>query len=208
MIHTYCSAFSSPPLPVLQELERATHLRTISPQMMSGAYQGLLLQFISRMMQPRRILEIGAFTGYASICLAQGLPNDGHLHTIEVDDELGPIFREFVDKAGLTHKITLHHGDAAAIVPSLGDEPFDLVFLDAGKLDYLKHYELLMPRLRPGGFLLIDNVLWDGKVPNPQSTDATAIYLRNFNAHVHADARVENLILPLRDGLMIVRKKS
>ena len=208
MIHSYCSALSSPVLPVLQELERTTHLRTISPQMMSGPYQGLLLQFISHMMQPRRILEIGAFTGYASICLAQGLPEDGHLHTIEVDDERGPIFREFVSKAGLTHKITLHHGDAATIVPSLGDEPFDLVFLDAGKLDYLNHYELLLPRLRPGGFLLIDNVLWDGKVPNPQSTDATTVYLRNFNAHVHADTRVENLILPLRDGLMIVRKKS
>lgn len=208
MIQSYCAELSSPPLPTLRELERATHLRTISPQMMSGPYQGLLLQFISQMIQPRRILEIGAFTGYASICLAQGLPNDGHLHTIEIDDELAPIFREFIGKAGLSHKITLHHGDAATIVPSLGPEPFDLIFLDAGKLDYLRHYELLLPMLRTGGFLLADNVLWDGKVPNPNATDATALALRAFNAHVLNDTRVENLILPLRDGLMIVRKKS
>ncbi len=176
--------------------------------MLSGPYQGMLLQFISHMLRPRRILEIGAFTGYASICLAQGLTDDGHLHTIEVDDELTPIFHEFVTKAGLSEKITLHHGDAAHIVPALNTDAFDLIFLDAGKLDYLAHYEMVLPKLRPGGFLLADNVLWDGKVPDPASTDATAVALRAFNDHVHNDPRVENLILPLRDGLMMVRKKD
>jgi caffeoyl-CoA O-methyltransferase len=173
--------------------------------MISGPYQGMLLQFISRMIQPRRILEIGAFTGYASICLAQGLPPDGLLHTIEVDDELAWIFHTYVKEAGLEHQIQLHHGDAAHIVPQL-NEIFDLVFLDAGKLDYPTHFELALAKMRPGAFLLADNVLWHGKVVNNDPSDPTAQVLRAFNDHIQADPRVENLLLPLRDGLMIVRK--
>lgn len=204
-VFDYCFSHTSPVGPVLAELQRQTHLRTLSPQMLSGPYQGMLLQFISRMIRPRRILEIGTFTGYSAICLAQGLTDDGLLHTIECDDERAPMILEFIQRAGLSERIQLHLGNAAEIIPTL-NETFDLVFLDAGKLDYARHYELCLPLLRPGGFLLADNVLWDGKVLRPQG-DATALALHRFNEQIQNDSRVENLILPLRDGLMLVRKK-
>lgn len=202
----YCLRHTSPVDPVLDELQRQTHLRTLHPQMLSGPYQGMLLRFISQMIRPRRILEIGAFTGYSAICLAQGLTDDGLLHTIEIDDELEPLLRTYFEKSGLEARIRLHIGDAAQIVPAL-DETFDLVFLDAGKLDYQRHYELTLPKLRPGGFLLADNVLWDGKVAQQPVADTTARALDVFNTALTADPRVENLLLPLRDGLMLVRKQ-
>jgi caffeoyl-CoA O-methyltransferase len=202
----YCLSHSSPPADLLRALDRETHLKTLSPQMQSGAYQGALLRFISLMLQPRRVLEIGTFTGYASLCLAEGLQHDGLLHTIEANDELAWIIRKYVGLAGLEQKVRLHLGDAATIIPDL-QETFDLVFLDAGKLDYLKHYEMVLPKIRSGGFLLADNVLWDGKVASGDTKDETARVLRDFNAYVHADARVENLLLPVRDGVMLVRKR-
>lgn len=174
--------------------------------MQSGPYQGTLLKFISQMIRPRRVLEIGTFTGYATLCLANGLTDDGLLHTIEANDELAWIIRKYIGKAGLEHKILLHLGDAAQIVPEL-DEIFDLVFLDAGKLDYPAHYNMVLPKLRAGGFLLADNVLWDGKVSGPDQKDETTCVLRNFNTMVHTDTRVENILLPIRDGLMLVRKR-
>ena len=201
----YCLQHTTPPSALLQRLERETHLRTLQPQMLSGPFQGRLLQFISQMIRPRRILEIGTFTGYASICLAQGLPEDGLLHTIEVNDELQPIVTAYLEEAGLRSKIILHLGDATTLLPQFQDS-FDLVFLDAGKLDYGLHYELVLPKIRPGGFLIADNVLWSGKVLRPEK-DSTAQALNTFNAMVQADQRVENLILPLRDGLMLVRKR-
>lgn len=202
----YCLEHSGTPGPVLLALERETHLRTIQPQMLSGPLQGMFLQMISRMLQPRRILEIGTFTGYSAICLAQGLPHDGMLHTIEADDELEPIIRKYVRMAGLEAKITLHLGDAGSVVPRL-QEIFDLVFLDAGKQDYWQHYERALPKMRPGAFLLADNALWAGKVLHDER-DPAARALRDFNERVHADERVENLLLPLRDGLMMVRKRE
>lgn len=201
----YCRLHTTPPHPVLPELERETHLRTLSPQMLSGEYQGALLRFISLMIRPKRILEIGTFTGYAALCLAQGLTDDGILHTIEADDELGWIIQRFAEKAGLAKKIRVHFGDAASIIPNL-DEIFDLVFIDAGKLDYAKHFELALTKTRPGGFLIADNVLWDGKVVANDQKDLTAQVLRQFNDNIHADPRVENFLLPLRDGLMMMRK--
>lgn len=201
----YCAAHTTPPDTVLQLLERETHLRTLSPQMLSGPYQGALLSFISTMLRPRRALEIGAFTGYSSICIARGLADDGLLHTIEVNDELAWIIRKYVGMAGLSDKVQLHLGDAADVIPTLSDS-FDLVFLDAGKLDYALHYEMALEKLRPGGILLADNVLWDGKVAGPDQGDATALALREFNDFVQQDPRVENLLLAVRDGLMIVRK--
>lgn len=200
----YAAAHTTPLSSLLRELERETHLKTLSPQMISGEYQGQLLRLVSLMLRPLRVLEIGTFTGYSTLCLAAGLPDGGLLHTIEVDDELGWISRKYFAKAGLSEKIVQHTGDAAAILPSL-DEPFDLVFLDAGKLNYLEHYELVLPKMRAGGVLLADNVLWDGKVVRGER-EATAEALRVFNAHVHADGRVENLLLPLRDGLLLLRK--
>ena len=204
----YCLRHSSGPEPeaVLRALERETHLRTLHPQMLSGPLQGMLLQMISRMIRPRRILEVGTFTGYGAICLAQGLDDDGLLHTIEANDEFAPIINRYIQLAGLENKVALHLGDASILIPSLEDT-FDLVFLDAGKMDYAAHYELALPKLRSGGFLLADNVLWAGKVLNDEK-DTTTEALRAFNNMVQADGRVENVLLPLRDGLMVIRKKG
>ncbi len=201
----YALHHTTTPPAVLHELERFTHLHTLSPQMLSGPYQGMLLSFITHMVQPKRILEVGAFTGYTAICMAQCLPPGGEVHTIEVNDEHAWIIQKFIQKAGLEDKIRLYIGDAATVIPVL-NEIFDLVFLDAGKLDYARHYELALERTRPGGFILADNILWDGKVlTNDQ--EATTVAIRNFNQMVHEDERVENLLLPLRDGLMVIRKK-
>ena len=201
----YCFAHTSDAGPVLKALERETHLRTLSPQMLSGPYQGTLLRFFSAMIRPRRALEIGAFTGYTTICMAQGLAENGLLHTIEVDDELGWLIRKHLKEAGLEDKVVVHLGDAADIVPQL-DEVFDLAFLDAGKLDYPLHYEMALAKTRPGGFLLADNVLWDGKVAGSDEKDETARTLRAFNDMVQNDPRVENILLPVRDGIMLMRK--
>ncbi len=201
----YCQAHSTPPDLLLNELERHTYLHTLHPQMLSGPMQGRLLMCLSQMIHPRRILEVGTFTGYSALCLAEGLAEDGVLHTIEVNDELRRIVETFVQRAGLQHKMVLHVGNALEIIPTL-EETFDLIFLDAAKMDYLAYYELALPKLRAGGWLLADNVLWSGKTVF-DGEDTTASALRAFNAHVHADDRVENLLLPLRDGLMLVRKK-
>jgi len=202
----YCLAHSSPLSTLLHDLDRETHLRTLAPQMLSGEYQGQLLRFLSLMLRPRRVLEIGTFTGYTAICMAEGLAEDGVLHTIEANDELGWLIQKYVQKAGFESKVVLHLGDAAKVLPIL-EEVFDLVFLDAGKLDYPQHYEMALAKMRPGGFLLADNVLWDGKVASGNERDETARALRAFNDFVHQDERVENLLLPLRDGLMMVRKR-
>ena len=204
-IHAYCEANSSPPDAILRELERVTHLRTLSPQMLSGPLQGRFLEMLSRLMQPLRILEIGTFTGYASICLARGLARGGVLHTVEINPELAYISNAFFEKAGLKDRIQAHIADAAHLMPTFPD-PFDLIFMDAGKRDYPTHYELALEKLRPGGLLLADNVLWSGKVARRPATDADTQALRDFNAHVQSDPRVSNVLLPLRDGLMLVRK--
>ncbi|MCW5925026.1 MAG: O-methyltransferase [Saprospiraceae bacterium] len=201
----YCQNHTSPVNDILAELERETHLSTLSPQMLSGAYQGQLLRFFSLMIRPQRVLEIGTFTGYATLCMAEGLADDGLLHTIEINDELSPIIQKYLRKAGLEKRVQLHLGDAAHIIPRL-DETFDLVFIDAGKLDYPIHYELALSKTRRGGFLLADNVLWDGKVAAGDEKDETSRVLRTFNNMVYADERVENILLPLRDGLMVMRK--
>ncbi len=202
----YCQTHSSSLSEVLRDLERETHLRTLSPQMLSGAYQGQLLRFLSLMLRPLRILEVGTFTGYTAICMAEGLAEGGVLHTVEANDELGWLIQKYIRRAGMENKISLHLGDAAKVVPTL-NEVFDLVFLDAGKLDYPLHYELALAKMRPGGILLADNVLWDGKVASGNEKDETARALRAFNDFVHHDERVENLLLPFRDGLMVVRKR-
>ncbi|MCB9353126.1 MAG: O-methyltransferase [Lewinellaceae bacterium] len=203
----YCAEHSTPPAALFGALERETHLRTLSPQMLSGPYQGMLLRFISLMIRPHRILEVGTFTGYAALCLAEGLDDGGILHTIEINKELGSLIHKYIREAGRETAIQVHFGDAAEVIPRL-DEQFDLVFLDAGKLDYPLHYELALAKLRPGGFMLIDNVLWDGKVAGGDTKDETARALRAFNDQVHGDPRVENIILPVRDGLMLLRRTA
>lgn len=201
----YCEEHTSTPDALLLELERETHLRTLSPQMLSGRLQGQFLRFISLMLRPERVLEVGTFTGYSALCLAAGLPEHGILHTIEANDELAPLIRNYFDRSPHAGRLTLHVGDAADLIPTL-EGPFDLVLLDAGKLDYIQHYHMVLPLLQPGGILLADNVLWDGKVVQNEQDDTTRA-LRAFNELVHRDDRVENLLLPLRDGLMMARKK-
>jgi caffeoyl-CoA O-methyltransferase len=174
--------------------------------MLSGVVQGQFLSIISLMLCPKRILEVGTFTGYSALCLAKGLVPGGVLHTIERNDEWEELIRQGISRAGLKERIVLHIGDAVEVIPQI-QETFDLVFIDGDKREYIAYYEAAMDKLRPGGFLLADNVLWDGKVlEEPQPRDAQTKGIAAFNAHVQADPRVENVLLPLRDGLMMVRK--
>ncbi|MCP3932640.1 MAG: O-methyltransferase [Bacteroidetes bacterium] len=203
-INSYCEALSSPPDKILYELERITYLRTLSPQMISGRLLGQFLHFFSKMTRPQSVLEIGTFTGYATICLAAGLPSNGMIHTIEANEELEYLIRKYVQKSGLEKKVHIHMGDAKAIIPML-DMPFDLVFIDAAKKEYSLFYDLLFEKVNPGGYILADNVLWSGKVINNEG-DADTQNLRSFNEKIKNDHRVENILLPIRDGVMIVRK--
>jgi len=204
-IHKYCADHSTPQSDILYELERETHLKTLAPQMMSGHLQGRFLSLLSKMQRPRRVLELGVFTGYATLCLAEGLAEDGVIHAIEGNPELEYLIQKYVKKAGLEDKVKLHIGDAKVIAGEL-DESFDLVFIDAGKRDYAFYYDLIIEKVSSGGILLADNVLWSGKVISG-ATDADTQLLDAFNKKVNADPRVENIILPLRDGLTIIRKK-
>lgn len=174
--------------------------------MLSGPQQGAFLNFISRLKKPHRILEVGTFTGYAAICLARGLADGGVLHTIEVNPELEHISRKFFQKAGLEQQIHLHLGDAKNIIPSL-HEQFDIAFIDAGKQDYAFFYEMILEKLPKGGIILADNTLWSGKVLDlEKNNDADTLAIDAFNAMVHQDDRVQNILLPIRDGLMIAEK--
>ncbi len=190
---------------LLADLERSTHLRVLSPQMLSGYLQGQWLALLSELMQPNLVVEVGTFTGYSAICLSQGLTPNGKLHTIEYDEELAPIINEFVQKAGLQEQIQLHIGDAKDIISRLPDN-IDLAFIDADKLAYSQYYQALVPKMRIGGLIVIDNVLWHGKVYDERVKDPKTQSLRAFVQEVHTDKRVRNLLLPLRDGLMIAKK--
>ena len=189
---------------VLNELERKTHLEVMRPKMLSGYLQGQLLTFLSRQKKPLRILEVGTYTGYSAICLAQGLQEGGRLHTIDVNEELEAIATEFIQKSGMGHCIQQHQGDALKIIPEL-NESWDLVFLDADKINYGNYYDMILPNLNLGGLLIADNVLWNGQVPKG-STEKRAHALAIFNQKVQVDERVKNLLLPLRDGLMLIEK--
>ena len=193
--------------PVLAELNRRTHLDMVYPQMLAGKMQGRLLEMISRMIRPENILEIGTFTGYSAICLARGLKDNGRLYTIEINDELMNYASNFFSKAGLSDKIIQLQGDAREIIPGL-DIIFDLVYIDAEKEDYIEYYNLVIDKVRSGGLILADNVLWDEKVlEDPSKTDPAARAIIEFNNFVFKDNRVVNLILPIRDGLMLIQKK-
>lgn len=204
-INRYCEKHTTPPSDVLYNLERETHLKTLAPQMASGHLQGQFFQFLSQMIRPKAILEIGTFTGYATICLAKGLQEGGILHTIEANEEFEYLIRDYVKKANLSDQVKLHIGDAKAILPTI-DLQFDLIFMDAAKREYAYYYDLIFPMLRPGGYLLVDNVLWDGKVVN-EKKDMDTTVLDEFNKKVQADPRVENVLLTIRDGIMLVRKR-
>ena len=205
-LNTYCETWSSPPNDLLRDLERETHLKTLAPQMMSGHLQGRILSLISRMKQPLRILEIGTFTGYATLCLAEGLPADGELITIEANAEMAYFIEKYKKLAGLEQQIRAISGRAEEVIPQL-EETFDLVFIDAGKRDYHMHYDLIIDSVNPGGLILADNILWSGKVLKPETEfDKDTRLLHAFNKKIHEDERVKNIILPIRDGLMLIEK--
>ena len=201
----YCQAFSDQQPELLYQLERETFLKTLAPQMMSGHLQGKLLSLLSQLLQPHYILEIGTFTGYSTLCLAKGLVPQGKLFTIEGNEEMEPIIRKYLSKARLEEQIQLLIGKAEKIIPEL-QVTFDLVFIDGGKLDYPAHFDLVIDKVRPGGLILADNVLWSGKVIE-QPRDKDSQMLHEFNKKLREDPRVDVLILPLRDGLSISMKK-
>ena len=192
--------------PVLKELERHTYLNEVHPRMLSGPILGSFLTLFSKILAPERILEIGTYTGYSAICLARGLKPGGRLTTIEANDEFRNTAQRYFRKAGLHEQIRLINGDALRIIPDL-KETFDLVFLDANKDDYSAYYNMVLDKLRPGAYILADNVLWGGKVLDDSLSDPTSRHIHQFNMMINADPRVENLLLPIRDGIMIIKKK-
>ena len=207
-IEKYAVNHTSDELPVLAKLSRATHLRTHQPQMLSGHLQGAFLQLISHMIKPLTILEIGTFTGYSAICLAQGLQPGGKLYTIDCNPEMEDFTRPYFEEAGLTEKIKMITGDATEIIRSL-DGPFDLVFIDADKENYVNYFDLVFPKVVPGGYILADNTLWYGKVIIPGAeTDRETAGIIQFNRYILEHKSVENMLLPLRDGITIMRKRT
>jgi predicted O-methyltransferase YrrM len=212
----YIEQHSSPESPVLQQITRSTHLEVINPRMLSGHVQGRVLSMISQMIQPKRILELGTFTGYSALCLAEGLTEDGKLITIEHNDEMEESIRRNLALSPLGEKIELVIGDAKAVLQQLQVEDvkckgaeFDLVFIDADKKEYCDYLDLVLPLMREGGWILADNTLWDGHIiESAYDKDKQTVALRAFNDKVMQDERLEKVILPLRDGLTIIRVKG
>jgi caffeoyl-CoA O-methyltransferase len=205
-LREYIMSHCSKEDPLLEELGRQTHLKMLNPRMLSGHYQGKFLEMISFMLRPERILEIGTFTGYSALCMARGLAAGGSLHTIEINDELRDFTNDYIQRSGNENKIKLYTGNALEIIPSI-EGPFDLVFIDGEKSEYKEYYNLSLPGVRQGGIIIADNVLWDGKVSDPDfKDDENTRHIMDFNRMVSDDARVENIIVPVRDGLMIMRK--
>jgi len=206
ILEQYVDQHTSPEDDVLKELSRETYLKHLYPQMLSGHYQGTLLNMFVSMIQPKRILEIGTYTGYSGICMARALPDDGLLHTIDINEELKALIDKYFDKARVQDKIKSYIGNAMEIIPTI-DETFDLVFIDADKTNYSNYYDMVFDKVRKGGFIIADNVLWSGKVTqekDPKDLDTNA--LREYSQKIMSDDRVENILLAVRDGLMIAKK--
>ncbi len=192
---------------LLSSLNRDAHVNLLRPRMLSGHLQGRVLKMICRMLRPRRVLEIGTYTGYATLCMAEGLPDDSRIDSIEINDEMEDFINKYLERSPDRDKIRVHFGDAMEIIPTLG-ETFDLVFIDADKRLYPDYYDLVFPYVRSGGVLLADNILWDGKVlEEPVPSDKQTIGILDFNQKIKNDPRVEKVILPLRDGLSVIWKK-
>jgi caffeoyl-CoA O-methyltransferase len=205
-LKTYLESSCDPESDLLKQIDRETHLKVSLPRMLSGHYQGRVLSMLSKLIRPKSILEVGTFTGYASLCLAEGLTEGGILHTIDINAELEDMVRASFAKSDLGLKIKYHIGNALEIIPEL-DEVFDLVFIDADKKNNEAYYKLSIDKLRSGGLIIVDNVLWSGKVIDDKKTDSATTLISNFNEMVSSDQRVEKLILPVRDGIFIIRKK-
>ena len=204
---TYVEAHTSPESELLRRLNRNTHAQILRPRMLSGHIQGRLLSMISHMLRPRRILEIGTYTGYSALCLAEGLADDGLLITLDNNEELEDFARSYWQQSPYAHKIDFRLGNAPDLIPAI-DEEFDLVFIDADKKNYARYFDLVIDKVRPGGILLADNVLWSGKVvATVKSSDKDTQAVMAFNEKIQQDPRVENILLPVRDGLMMIRKR-
>ncbi len=207
-INDYSEQHTSPESAVLARLNRETHAKILQSRMLSGHLQGRVLAMFSQMMRPINILEIGTYTGYSALCLAEGLAENGKIITIDINEELEDFTRQFFNESEFASKIDYRIGDAALIIPNL-EEVFDLVFIDADKMNYQKYYDLVFDKVRKGGYIISDNVLWSGKVANIEAgkkIDKDTQNLLNFNKMCHDDPRTENILMPLRDGLMISRK--
>lgn len=205
-ISDYAAHHSEPESALLSELYRETHSKVLMPRMVSGHLQGRLLSMVSRMIRPTTILEIGTFTGYSAICLSEGLVPGGKLHTIDINDELGAMVKRYMERSPRADDIHCYYGNALDIIPTF-DFKFDLVFIDADKINYLKYYEMVLPKVRKGGWIIADNVLWNGKVvESALKTDNDTAALSRFNDRICSDTRVRPVLLPVRDGLMFAEK--
>lgn len=202
----YCEALSDSEPVVLQEVNRDTYANVLQPRMLSGHFQGRLLSMLSHLTKPTFILEIGTYTGYSAICLAEGLQPGGKLLTIDNNEEIEALAKANFKKAGLSNQIELKIGKAADIIPQI-ETPIDMVFIDADKLNYGLYYDFVIDKVRSGGLILSDNVLWDGKVFDPDQNDKKTKYLREFNQKIKNDNKTEKILLPVRDGLFVSRKK-
>ena len=205
-LQNYLDTHCEPESDVLKHINRETNLKVLKPNMLTGHYQGRLLSMLSKMLRPRRILEIGTFTGYATICLAEGLTDDGIIHTIEANLEMEEMLRKHFSLTDVGKKIKLHLGPAAQVIGTIDEEKYDLVFIDADKKNNFLYFELIFDKVRSGGLIIIDNVLWKGKVYSAEN-DADTQSFRQLNDQIAADPRVEKLILPVRDGLLVIQKK-
>lgn len=206
-LEKYIAGHSEQEPEILAQLSRATHQKILRPRMLSGNMQGQFLKMLCQMNQVRKVLEIGTFTGYAAISMAMGMPEDGVLHTIDINDEIEDFTRNYIERSGLAERIVFHIGDACEVIPRL-EETFDLVFIDADKRQYPDYYRLVFDKVRAGGIIVADDVLWDGKVLDSDCRDSQTAGIVEFNQLVQSDQRVENILLPIRHGLMLIRKKS
>ena len=203
----YIENCTQPESDVLSELNRDTNANVLTPRMLSGHLQGQVLMMFSKMIRPKKIVEIGTYTGYSAICLAQGLQQDGILHTIDINEELEEMIKKYVKKAGLENVIKTHIGNALKIIPAI-EAPYDIVFIDADKENYSRYYDLVFDKVRNGGYIIADNVLWSGNVLKPEKEmDEETKALVAYCKKIQADDRVENVLFPVRDGLMVARKK-
>lgn len=205
ILESYIANSSEDEPELLQELTRETHLKVVQPRMITGHFQGRVLSMLSKIINPKYVLEIGTYTGYSALCLAEGLQKDGELHTIEVNEELQDMQRRYFDRSGFGPQIQQHIGDALEVVPRL-EQTFDLVFIDAQKVNYDAYFEAVIQKTRPGSIILSDNVLWSGKVVEPlQKSDKATAVLLAYNQKLKEDPRVETVLLPIRDGLTLSR---
>jgi caffeoyl-CoA O-methyltransferase len=205
-IADYIEAHTAGESDLLKKINRETHAKILKPRMLSGQLQGRYLSMISHLLKPKSILEIGTYTGYSAICLAEGLAEDGKLITIDINEELETRVRDYFEQAGLSKKVEYRIGNALTIIPTL-EQQFDLVFIDADKENYSRYYDLIFDKVKVGGIILADNVLWSGKITMSKPDKDTRALLE-FNAKVNDDTRVENVLLPVRDGIMMARKVS